>query len=131
MGRPGQKFRHLRVRCPVAEHKLPVRFTKWPEYQTLCLYDLCPFVIHILSSCRSLHAKGRHTPLSEHARLSSVPCHIQLDLDIQQITENLQRAVCLMSQHLLGQHLSKLHAFLVKAVYIPHKSLEHHFILKV
>ena len=51
--------------------------------------------------------------------------------DIQQITELLQRPVCLMGQDSLGQHLAKLYAFLIKAVDVPHKTLEHDFIFKV
>ena len=37
-------------------------------------------------------------------------------LDVQQLAVNLQRSVGLMGQNLLGQNLTQLHTFLVKAV---------------
>ena len=35
-------------------------------------------------------------------------CLADIGSDIQQIAENLQRSVCLVGQHLFGQHFSKL-----------------------
>ena len=51
--------------------------------------------------------------------------------DIQQITVCFQRSVCLMGKDFLGQNLTQLHAFLIEAVYIPYKALEHDLVLKV
>lgn len=51
--------------------------------------------------------------------------------DIQKIAELFQCSVCLMCKHTFCKNLTKLYAFLVKAVYVPYKSLEHDLVLKV
>lgn len=51
--------------------------------------------------------------------------------DIQKIAELFQSSVCLMCKHTFCKNLTKLYAFLVKAVYVPYKSLEHDLVLKV
>ena len=51
--------------------------------------------------------------------------------DGQQIAVCFQRAIRLMGQHALGQHLAELYALLVEAVQVPAESLEHNLILKV
>ena len=51
--------------------------------------------------------------------------------NIQQIAVNLQCAVGIVRQDLLGEDLAQLNAFLIEAVQVPGKALEHHLVLKV
>ena len=51
--------------------------------------------------------------------------------DVQQIGIDLQCAIGIVGQNLLGQNLAQLNAFLVEAVQIPCKALEHDLVLKV
>ena len=51
--------------------------------------------------------------------------------DFQHIAVNLQRAVGVVGQDLLGQNLAQLDAFLVERVDIPRKALEHDLVLIV
>ena len=50
--------------------------------------------------------------------------------DIEKLAVDLQSAVGVVGQNLLGKNLTKLYAFLVKAVQIPCKALEHDLVLK-
>ena len=71
------------------------------------------------------------TALSYHYSITlTSDCFFNL-LDIQQITEHLQCTICLVCKYTFCKYFTKLYTFLVKAVHIPYKSLEHNFILKV
>ena len=52
-------------------------------------------------------------------------------LDVQQIGVDLQSAVGIVSQNLLGQNLTQLDAFLVEGVDVPGKALIHDLVLEV
>ena len=56
------------------------------------------------------------------------PC---IPSDIQQVAIYLQCTVCLMGQYAFCQNLTQLYAFLIEAVYIPCKALEHNLIFKM
>ena len=53
------------------------------------------------------------------------------ELNTKEITVCLQGAICFVCKNLFGKNLTQLHTFLVKAVYIPDKALEHDLVLKV
>ena len=53
------------------------------------------------------------------------------NLDVQQIGIDLQGTVGIVCQNLLGQNLAQLDTFLVEAVQIPCKALEHDLVLEV
>ena len=51
--------------------------------------------------------------------------------DIHQITEYFQCSVCLVGQYAFCQYFTELYTFLVEAVHVPYKSLEHDFVFEV
>ena len=52
-------------------------------------------------------------------------------LDVQQVGVDLQSAVGIVGQNLLGQNLAQLDTFLVEAVQVPCEALEHNLVLKM
>ena len=52
-------------------------------------------------------------------------------LDVKQITEYLQRTICLVCKYLLCKYLTKLNTFLIEAVDVPQESLEHNLVLEM
>ena len=52
-------------------------------------------------------------------------------LDREQVAVNSQSAVSIVSEHLLCKNLAQLYTFLVEAVQIPYKALEHDLVFKV
>ena len=57
--------------------------------------------------------------------------YVWRESNIQQLAVDLQRAVGVMGQNLLGQDLTELHTLLVEGVQVPRKALEHHLVLEV
>src|SRR5574344_265815 len=97
--------------------------------------------LRILRPCRCAGRRIRLFSLSIHTVLRRLPVVLHqslfpgqstqtfaLFLNVEQTAVRFKRAVSFVCKHFLCEFLSELYAFLIEAVYVPDKSLKHHFI---
>lgn len=108
-------------------------FTYYDENDNLVGYDVeiaeAGFAELVQLVCEQYTRKK--LPLSRIVLREATALLFGFCLNIQQLTVCFQCPICLMGKYTFCQYFSKLYAFLIKAVQIPYKSLEHDFILEV